>query len=504
MLGSITQWLADNESVISALAALTALLGVTYGVVSLAISPWLERRRSAARAGEVSARLAASAGHPIETDVSTASSAVSRTAPGQEVEQQSGITIQPALKHDQASVAILSFDVLSRNEDDKYIAAGIASEIVALISPVSELRVSARSTIYGWETKEVSARQAVEEINARFALTGSLRIEGKRMRVIANLTEPRTDSHVWTCTYDKQIEDLFEVQYQIARSIVGAILGEVRLTECEFADKLPEQQLDAWGLLQKAYYFWLANFTVKNVFTATVYLRKAIALDPTYAAPKAALAMLLSQLTTSRVCEDQDATLAEIAAVAEDAYQLAPNDANVLESLGVAWQNIGEGKRALTAFRRSLQLAPLNLICRGYLAMTQSFIGGKQGATEARLILQENFSIAPQHPSGPWWHWFLAIAEQALGQYEASREQCEKSLMGQQSWVHSYYFLANALCELGDEQEAQNQLAVAAKVNPAYTVELYVSNLRLISGSDELARPFYSGFVKAGWVHDVS
>jgi adenylate cyclase len=485
MLSSITQWLAENESVFSALAAMAALLGVTFGVASLALSPW-RARRNAAREGAVAALTPQTPGQSSEP------------APGLNAELPARPKHQADLDDDHVSVAVLSFDVLSRNEDDKYIAAGIASEIIALITPVSDLRVSARSTIYGWEANEVSARQAVEEINAKFALTGSLRIEGKRMRVIANLTEPRSDSHVWTGTYDKQIEDLFEVQYQIARSIVGAILGEVRLAECELADKLPEQQLDAWGLLQKAYYFWLANFTVKNVYTAINYLRKAIDLDPDYAAPKAALAMLLSQLTTSRVCEDHDAALAEIAAVADDAYHLAPNDANVLESLGVAWQNIGEGRRALNAFRRALELAPLNLICRGYLAMTLSFIGGQQGAAEARLILTENFSIAPRHPSGPWWHWFLAVAEQALGQYETSRIHCEQSLMGQQNWVHSYYFLANALCELGHIEEAQTQLSLAKKVNPAYSIDEYVSNLRLISGSDELAKPFYSGFVKAG------
>lgn len=488
MMSSVAQWLTEYESVISALAALAALAGVTYGVTRLALSPWLARRSVGGETG-TGTLIPDNGSLYVHGDSVPDADA----APHHQID----------IEDDHVSVAILGFEALSSNEDDRYIAAGIASEIIALITPVSDLRVSARTTIYDWQAGAVPARKAAEQINAKFALTGSLRIQGKRMRVIANLTEPKSDAHVWTGTFDKEIEDLFEVQYDIAHSIVGAILGEVRLAESELADKLPVHQLDAWGLLHKAYYFWLSNFSVENVYKATEYLRKAIALDPDYVAPKAALAMLLSQLTTNRVCEDHEAALAEIAALADEAYLLAPNDANVLESLGVAWQNIGEGKRAVKAFRRALEITPLNLICRGYLAMTRAFIGGEPGAIEAKLILTENFSIAPQHPSGPWWYWFLAIAEQSLGQYEASREHCEKSLMAQQGWVHTYYFLANALCELGDVEEAKLQLKVAGKLNPLYSLDIYVDNLRLISGSEELARPFYCGFTKAGLLEPV-
>lgn len=480
MLSTVAQWLTEYETVFSALAAIVALAGVSYGFVRYASSPWLAKR-SADR--QADARPSPDASGSTET-----ASAVSDSSPVQDVQD------------DHVSVAVLTFESLSSNEDDKYIAAGIASEIIALITPIADLRVSARSTLYGWEAKDVPARKAAEQINAKFALTGSLRIDDRRMRVIASLTKLKTDALVWSETYDKEIEDLFSVQYDIARAIVAAILGEVRLAESQLAVRMPEQQLDAWGLLQKAYYFWLTNFSVENVLKATVCLRKAIAIDDDYAAPKAALAMLLSQLTTSRVCEDRAAVVEEIAGLAERAHQMAPNDADVLESLGVAWQNIGEGTRALKAFRRAVELTPLNLICRGYLAMTLSFTGGVQGAKEARLLITENFRIAPHHPAGPWWYWFLALSEQVLGDYEASCQHCEKSLLGQQGWVHAYYFLANALCELGRVDEAAAQLAAAEKVNPAYNTALYVDNLKLICGSDELAAAFHAGLERAGFL----
>jgi tetratricopeptide (TPR) repeat protein len=259
------------------------------------------------------------------------------------------------------------------------------------------------------------------------------------------------------------------------------------------ATRKPDYQLDAWGLLQKAYYFWLSEFTVENVVKATDCLRKAISIEPDYAAARASLGMLLSQLTTSRVCEDYDAVFAEAKQAAEEAFRLRPNDADVLESVGVAFQNTGQGKRAVKVLRRAVEIAPLNLISRGYLAMTLAFTGGAEGATEAKTLLKENFRIAPHHPSAAWWHFFMAVADQAVGDYESSLIHCEKSLQGQHAWVHTYFFLANALCETGDPDEARHYLAAAGEVNPAYSLELYVENLVLISGSESLAKAFCNG-----------
>jgi len=476
-LESLRQWLTGNEALFSALAALVALVGVSYGVMRFILQPVFKR------AGSASPIPASSS---TETTTDTSSLADPTTKPA----------IPSDIADDHVSLAVLTFTALSSNEDDKYIAAGIASEIIALITPVADIRVSSRATTYNWQSDDVDAKQAAIQVNARFALTGSIRMAGDRMRVIATLTDQSSDSIIWTETYLKQLDDLFEVQFDIARSIVGATLGQVRLTESMLATRKPDHQLDAWGLLQKGYYFWLTDYTVENVLKATHYLRKAIGIEPDYAAARASLGMLLSQLTTSRVCEDYDAVFAEAKHEAEEAFRLRPNDADVLESVGVAFQNTGQGKRAVKVLRRAVEVAPLNLISRGYLAMTLAFTGGTEGATEARALLKENFRIAPHHPSAAWWHFFMAIADQALGDYESSRIHCEKNLQGQHAWVHTYFFLANALCEMGNTDEAGHHLAAARDLNPAYSLELYIKNLVLITGSESLASAFHKGLDK--------
>lgn len=487
---SMYQWLTTNEALFSALAALVALVGVSFGVIHYVLQPVFARLKKTE-----SLHATQAAGMPVGQEASRRT--VGPDTPQPDAYQLSSSDKVPLdIVDDHVSLAVLSFDALSANEDDKYIAAGIASEIIALVTPVADIRVSARATTYNWQSDNVDARVAANQINARFALTGNVRISGTDIRVIATLTDQQTDSHIWTESYRKQLDDLFQVQYDIARSIVGAILGEVRLRESTLAVKKQEHQLDAWGLLQKAYYFWLSGFSLEHAVKAIEYLRKAIDIDPDYAAAKAALAMLLSQLTTSRACEDYDAVFNEAKQVADEAYRLRPSDADVLESVGVVFQNTGQGERAVRILRRAVEITPLNLISRGYLAMSLAFTGGEAGAIEARSLLSENLRIAPGHPSAPWWHWFVAIADQVLGDFESSRANCEKSLQGQQAWVHTYFFLANALGELGDFTEARKCIATANEVNPACDEDAYRANLVLVAGSEELAKAFHAGLDK--------
>jgi len=478
MLDSIAQWLEKHDSLFSSMTALVALIGVCYGVVRTVLS-----------SSRVSGAVVRKATGAAATDA--ASRAASTAAPA-------GPTRHLSIRCHHASLVVLRFETLSKNEDDHFLASGIASEIIGLLAPVPDIRVSSRNTTFQWGSDDKAVHQAAEQFNASFVLTGSLMRAGERIRVIARLIDTRADADIWTQSYDKKLEDLFEVQHEIARSIVGATLGQVRLTETIIARKTPDEYLDAWGLLQKAYHFWLANFTIEGMMQATACLHRAIELAPEYAAPRAALAMLLAQQLTTRICADYDAVAAEATAMIETAYRLAPNDIDVLENAGVVWQNLGEGERAIAALRHAIDLAPLNLISRGYLAMTLAFMGGTAGACEAKQLLEENFAIAPKHPSVPYWCFFMAIAEQCLGNYAASIELCNRSLRGQPGWVHNHYMLANAYCMLGDHEAARRNIVAAAAGNPYLNTTLFVDNVNRITRSKVLSAPFVRGLLESG------
>ncbi len=396
----------------------------------------------------------------------------------------------------------MMFRSLSNSEDDAYIAAGISSEIIAMVTPIPDIRVSSRLSSIQWQGDENDVKSMAEHMNAGFVLTGSLQRQGERIRVVGQLTDVDADNEIWAHIYDRNIEDLFEVQADIARSIVGAILGEVRLAETRLMHKTPEHQLDAWGLVQKAYYFWLNAFSPQGIFDACDYLRQALVIDPEYATANAALAMLLTQQMNARICKDYEACATEAEELMEKAYLLAPNDIDVLENAGVTWMNIGQGLRAQRALRHSLELAPLNLVARGYLALALALTGGEAGAQEARELIDDNLATAPKHPSVPYWYFFQSIAEQYLGNHDDSIELAGKCLTRQPEWVHGWLVIANSQCEKDDLEAANVAIQNAAAINPYLTVPLYAQNVYRITGSQEKALPFVGGFARQGMIDD--
>ena len=469
ILDSLVRWLTDNEAALSAVAALTVIIGLIYGGLRFVLGPILEKaaKRKRDAAAESSPDVAKSA-KPL---------------------------------HDKRySLAVLLFDTLSKNEDDEFLAAGITSEVIAHVTMVPKIRVSSRLSSYRFRSGEADIQKVSEQLNTRYVLAGSLRRAGNRIRVIAQLTDIEKDAEIWAHTYDRELEDLFEVQHDIAKCIVGAVLGEVKLASTMMDTTAAGYQLDAWGLVQKAYHFWLTNFTPQGIMDACDYLRQALEIDPDYHDARAALAMLLAQQMTTRICPDYDACAEEARQQIEIAYQQAPNDIDVLENAGVVWQNLGESRRATLALRRVLEIAPLNLISRGYLALLLALTGGEEGAREGLQLVRENFATAPEHPSGPYWYFFLAIAEQRLGNNDDALQHAKRSLVGQPGWVHNYFVMANVYGMRDDREAATRAIEDAQAINPFLTTELYADNVYRIVGGKENAQPFVGGLKKLGLI----
>jgi TolB-like protein len=477
ILNLLVKWLSDNESALSALAAIAVIAGIIYGALRYVLTPLLRR---ATKNSHTSSYL-----EPLKKIITN----------------NTPIRNAPMPSNDRNfSIAVMLFDSLSSNPDDEFIAAGITSEIIVHVTMVPTIRVSSRLSSYRARTRGNSFKDMAEQLNAKFVLSGNLQHVGDRIQVTAELTDIDSETEIWARTYKRDIEDVFEVQHDIARCIVGTVLGEVKFAQTAFAEEIPYHQLDSWGLVQKAYHFWLTAFSQKGVEEASSYLQQAIKLSPDYARAHAALAMLRTQQLIAGTCSDYGQCMKEARRHIDRAYQLAPSDIEVLENAGIAWLHLGEGRRATLALRNAIKIAPLNLIARGYLALVLAVTSGKDGAHEAIDLLEQNFTTAPKHPSSAYWNYFRALAEQRLGNHEQAIEYAELNLAGQPGWMHSHLLIANAFCVLGDIESAKKSLNSVKEINPFLTADLYYTELTLeTSGADDV-EAFCGGLKEHGFI----
>ena len=155
-------------------------------------------------------------------------------------------------------------------------AMGIGSEINSALSRVPGVRVASHLATYKYKDNDIpDLAKIAADLKIRYVLTGSLRRGGNRMRVIVELADAIASSVLWSRTYDRDLEDLFAVQEEIATAIVRATGGELIRAGSERADKASPHELDAWGLVRKAYHFWNYGFRPSDIGDSLNLLRRA-------------------------------------------------------------------------------------------------------------------------------------------------------------------------------------------------------------------------------------
>jgi non-specific serine/threonine protein kinase len=180
---------------------------------------------------------------------------------------------------EQKSVAVLYFENLSNAKDDEYFRDGMTEDIITELSKIGQLRVFPRSEVLNFRNKPVTAPEVGQQLHAAYVLEGSIRRAGNRLRITAQLVETRTRHSAWAERYDREIEDVFAIQDEIARSIAQAL--RVTLTPQEDKDigKKGTENLQAYD-----YYLRGRSYTRRENFDFALQMyEQAIKLDPNFA-----------------------------------------------------------------------------------------------------------------------------------------------------------------------------------------------------------------------------
>ncbi len=187
------------------------------------------------------------------------------------------------------SVAVLYFENLSGANEDEYFRDGMTEDITTELSKIKGLHIFPRATIMPFRDKPVTAPQLGRQLNARYVLGGSVRRAGNRLRITAQLIDAQTDFPVWTERYDRELQDVFEVQDEIARKIAEALRITLSPQEQKAIAQKPTQNLQAYDAYLRGRSY-ARRVTRTDLEFAMQMFENAVALDPDFALAHAWLA----------------------------------------------------------------------------------------------------------------------------------------------------------------------------------------------------------------------
>ncbi|HEY6442772.1 MAG TPA: protein kinase [Candidatus Acidoferrales bacterium] len=187
------------------------------------------------------------------------------------------------------SVAVLYFENLSGNKEDEYLRDGITEDVITELCKIRGLNTFSRPTVLAFRDKPVTPAQIGKQLGAAYALTGTLRRAGARLRINAQLVDTRTDFPLWSERFDREMKDVFEVQDEMARKIAEALRVTLSPQELEALAVKPTENLQAYDLFLRGKRY-ARRQTRQDLEFALQMFENAVVLDPSFALAYAACA----------------------------------------------------------------------------------------------------------------------------------------------------------------------------------------------------------------------
>ena len=268
------------------------------------------------------------------------------------------------------SIAVLPFVNMSSDKDQEYFSDGISEELLNLLAKIPKLRVISRSSAFSYKGKDVKLAQVARELNVAHILEGSVRKSGNKVRITAQLIEARSDTHLWSNTWDRELDDIFAVQDEIA----SAVVEQLKITLLGEAPKAKEVNPEAYALFLQGRQLRRQG-TPEAFEQAIALLQQALAIDPNYAAAWEQLARVYGNQAGQGM-----RPLAEGLRLAREAAAKAlaidPDFAPVHDNLGwIAMTFDADLAAAARHYKHALALDPANTDIIGHAADLAANLG---------------------------------------------------------------------------------------------------------------------------------
>jgi len=327
------------------------------------------------------------------------------------------------------SIAVLAFADMSPEGDQEYFSDGISEELLNLLSKVPDLRVISRSSSFTFKGKDIDIPTIAEQLNVAYILEGSVRKAGNQVRITAQLIEAHSDTHLWSETYDRELENIFLVQDEISAAIVGVLKEQLGLQVESAPQVIAMANTEAYEAIMRGRYL-MAQRTRVTIEGAVREFEKAVALDPNSALAHAELSMAILMLSND------------------------PGYGNLTRTEAIA-RSAPHAERAL-ALNQSLAETHA---AKGLLLKYQGNLEEAQAHYRQATKINPNYSIV--------YNWMGAILNNHLGLYAESFPMHEIALQLDPLSIVAMLSNISALTDMNRLDEADRELEKLAAIAPA-------------------------------------
>jgi TolB-like protein len=373
----------------------------------------------------------------------------SRVASIAESARQAGRSEALVESYGDKSIAVLPFVNMSSDAEQEYFSDGISEELLNLLARIPELRVISRSSAFSFKGQQVEIAEIARRLNVAHVLEGSVRKAGNRVRVTAQLIEARSDTHLWSQTWDRTLDDIFAIQDEIAASVVEqlrvTLLGEVTLVR--------ETDPEAYTLFLQARHLGRQG-TAEGFEQASDLYQQVLAIDEDYAAAWVGLGVNYSAQTYFGLLPLDEAH--RLASEATDrALSIDPDHAKAHSMLG--WIAMAHGKQLASAarhFEHALALEPTN----NDILANATVLLWRLGRVDQAIALRQFTN--DRDPVNPIGHYSLGLGYLALGHWSDAVAAFRTALRLSPAYIGAHYGIGVALLMQGEAQAALEEFSL--------------------------------------------
>jgi len=363
------------------------------------------------------------------------------------------------------SIVVLPLSNLGGDPEQDYFVDGVTESLATDLSRIAGSFVIARNTAFTFKGKAVDVKQVGRELNVRYVLEGSVQRGGNRLRVNVQLIDAETGNHLWAERFDKPVADLFDMQDEIAAHVARQLDTALIAAEARRAAQSPIP--DSTDLHFQGLAWTNKGITPYHLAQARGFFERALALDPNNVEALIGAAGVEITLAGAYNTDDRATRLAAASAALTKALSLAPSHALAHLFLGRLLIFSKHGHQAIAECERALALDRNLAAAHATIGMAKLFIG-RSDETEAHV--REALRLSPRDTFAFSWVATAGVAKLYLGDDEEAVAWLRRAIEINRNLPNAHFYLAAALANLGQLNEAQAAAVAGLAINPTYTI----------------------------------